>query len=222
LSGKPILSNTGVVATLTAAAPAGSSVLQINDVTYIDRQGRLLIRSNEGSSYEVHYITKVVGNTVSLDTPLRNSYSPDDVLIQGCQCDKALGLPEDGMMASLLEEAAPGTSVLKMNPVAPLDPKAKLLIKRRDGSLKEIHSIAAYNGTDTVTLTETLENAFEPGDMLIQGCQAGALSGGIPFFKTALIGAAGAGAAGSAAIIIPLEDCPPCTPCEPCPECPTP
>ncbi|RPJ83647.1 MAG: hypothetical protein EHM18_07740 [Acidobacteria bacterium] len=219
LSGQPILSNSGVVCVLTEGVTAGTNMLVVNDTSNIDKEGRLLIKSTDGTKYEVHYITSVQGNRVYLDRPLENSYSPQDLLIQGCACDKALGLPEDGMMATLLEEVAPNTSVLKLNPIAPLDPKAKLLIKRADGSIKEEHTIAAYNGTDMVTLGEKLKNSFEPGDMLIQGCQVETGGGAFPVWKTALLGAA-AGAAGATSAVIIWEDCPPCTPCEPCPECP--
>lgn len=213
-SGQPILSNTAVVCVLLDPAPAGSTVLRVNDSGNIDRDGRLLIKSQDGSKYEVHYVTRIQANYVYLDTPLKSAYSPQDVLIQGCECDRALGLPEDGLVGNLKEEAAAKVTILKYTPIVPLDPKAKLLVKRQDGSIKEIHSIKSFDGTDTITLGEKLQNNFEPGDYLIQGCHVPPVFAGFPFFKTLLLGAA-AGAAGSTVIVSVIEECEECSPSRP-------
>jgi len=212
-SGQMILSNTGVVAVLLEIAPAGTLVLWVNDTDDLDREGRLLIKSRDGSKYEVHYITKVQGNRIYLNTPLNHSYSPEDLLIQGCECDRAMGQREAGLVGTLNEEVGANQSVLKYTPVVPLDPKGKLMVKRVDGSIKEVHEIKAYNGTDTITLDGKLKHAFEPGDMLIQGCHIAPIFGAFPW-ATLLNGGLG-GYVTTVVVTTVVEECEPCSPTRP-------
>jgi len=198
------LNNTGVVTVLVEAASAGSIVLRVTDPKEIDRDARLLIKSTDGSSYEVHYVTRIQGNYVYLNTPLVNSFSAKDLLIQGCECDRAMGLRTDGLVGTLNEEVSVQGTTLKYTPVVPLDPKAKLLIRRTDGTEEEVHAIKTYNGTDTITLAGKLKHAFQPGDMLIQGCHV-PVGGGFPWWSKLLIGG---GATGTITTFVTvIDDC---------------
>ncbi len=211
-SGQMILSNTGVVAVLLEAAPAGTLVLRVNDTGDLNRQGRLLIKSKDGSKYEVHYITRIQGNRIYLNTQLNHSYSPEDLLIQGCECDRAMGQRDDGLVGNLNEEVGPSQSVLKYTPVVPLDHNGKLMIKRVDGSIREVHEIKAYNGTDTITLDGKLKYAFEPGDILIQGCHIPPVFGALPWATMLYGGTAGFTTTITTLVIENCEDCSPCKP----------
>ncbi len=206
--GQQNASNTGVVTVLTAAAPAGSNVLKVLTPSQIDRDERLLLKSKDGLKFEVHYITRITGLEVYLDAPLVKSYSPNDLLIQGCECDKALGNRPDGLVGNLNEEVPARTTVLKFTPVVAVDPKAKLLIRKTDGTEEEVHSIKTYNGTDTITLDGKLKHSFEPGDMLIQGCHL-PVTGGFPWWgKTLLIGGGTSGAITT--VVTVVDDCNEC------------
>jgi len=114
-------------------------------------------------------------------------------------------------MGLIAEEVPKGATTIKFTPRAPLDPKAKLMIKRRDGSVAEVYAIQSFDGVDTVTLKGPLDSSFEPGDMLIQGCHIPPVIGDFSVFKTVLLGAAAGGGTTAVAMTL-LDECSPCDP----------
>jgi len=199
----------GVVAVLTDIASGGTTVLQVNRDNKIDDEARILVKSPDGLKYEVHYVARIQGSYVYLDTPLKESYARGDLLVQGCDCDHAMNMPEDGMIGTLNEEVAARSSVLKYTPIFPLDTKAKLLIKRKDGSFEEVHGIKSYDGVRTIRLDGKLKHNFQPGDRLIQGCLVPKPGGGgFPLTKVLLGAAAGAAAIAVVSAVGGCDVCP--------------
>jgi len=198
----------GVVAVLTDIAGAGTTVLRVNRDNKIDEDARVLVKSRDGATYEVHYIARIEGLYLYLKTPLKNAYSSEDLLIQGCDCDRALGLPANGVVGTLDEEVAAKTSVLKFTPIVPLDVTGDLLIKRKDGSFEEVHDIKSYDGSGTLRIHGKLKHDFHPGDMLIQGCLVPRAAAGVFPWNKLLLG--GAGGAATIVVITIVNDCDAC------------
>lgn len=200
----------GVVAFLTDIAGAGTNLLRVNRNHEIDQDARLLVKSKDGSKYEAHYIARIEGVYVYLATSLKNAYSADDLLLQGCECDHALGLPADGVIGTLNEEVAAKGSVLHFTPIVPPDLKGDLLLKRKDGSFEEVHGIKSYDGSNMIRLDGKVKHNFLPGDMLIQGCLVPKAGGGaFPFTKLLL----GAGAGAAAILIVTTTGSDECSTC---------
>jgi len=198
----------GVVAFLTDIAGAGTTVLRVNRDNKIDQDGRILVKSKDGSSYEVHYIARIEGLYLYLKTPLKHPYSTGDLLIQGCDCDRALGLPANGVVGTLKEEVPAKSSVLRFTPIVALDLEADLLIKRKDGSFEEVHGIKSFDEIETIKLDGKLKHVFHPGDMLIQGCLVPKGAGGVFPLNKLLLGAAGGAA--TIVVITVVNDCDTC------------
>ena len=64
----------GVKVALVRGAQAGATTIQVNDVTQIDPQMALLLKSPDGQTQEIHYVEAFDGDNVRLTASLRNSF----------------------------------------------------------------------------------------------------------------------------------------------------
>ncbi len=194
---------------------AGGNVIIVNDASRFNPDARIMIRSRDGSTFEVHYIKSIEGNRIILDSPLGNGFQPEDVVLQGCECDAALGAPSDGVVGIITEVVNRGDKTLTINTVGFFDPEASTLIKRKDGSIQEVHKIKSFSG-NTVVLENGLKFDFMPGDLLIQGCLVPPLIGGAGWnwtraFLYGTLAGGGAGAVTYASLEDPTrEECSKC------------
>jgi len=159
----------GVAAVLLQAAGKGTVELVVNDASRFNPYARTMIRRMDGTVFEVHYIRSIKGNRIILKTPLGYEFEPEDTVLQGCECDTAVGAPPDGIVAHLTQPANKGDKTLTIATLGFFDPEAPTLIKRRDGSIQEVHEIKSISG-NMVVLKDGLKFAFMPGDLVIQGC----------------------------------------------------
>jgi len=169
-TGTPVSGGSGgVSAVLMQPGTKGSFELIVNDASRFNAGARLMIRRRDGSIFEVHYIKEIKGNRIILKTPLGFDFSPEDVVLQGCECDQAVGAPSDGVVGHLTQAAGKGDKTLTIETIGFFDPEAPTLIKRKDGSIQEVHAIKSISG-NTLVLEGGLKFDFMPGDLLIQGC----------------------------------------------------
>jgi len=205
----------GVVAVLMQAVNKGALELIVNDATRFNPSARTMIRRRDGTTFEVHYLQKIDGNRLILEAPLGYDFQPEDVVLQGCECDQAVGAPSDGIVGRLTQPAAKGQKTLTIETIGFFDPEAPTLIKRKDGSIQEVHAIGSFSG-NTLILKKGLDFAFMPGDVLIQGCAVPPLLGGAGWnwtraFLYGTLAGGGAGAITYASIEdLTWEDCSEC------------
>jgi SpoU rRNA methylase family enzyme len=159
----------GVQVVLTQPAHKGDTVLFVSDASRLNPDARLMVRTQDGQVHELHYIKSIDGNRIILTKPLEFDFSVNDIVLQGCQCDVVAGAPADGVVALLTQPALKGERTLSFNAIGMIDPDGTIMVKRRDGSIQEIHHIESISG-NTITFKEKLKFPFQPGDVLIQGC----------------------------------------------------
>jgi hypothetical protein len=205
---------TGVSAVLMQQVLAGGTELIVNDASRFNPDARIMIRSRDGSTFEVHYVKSIVGNRIILDSPLGNGFQPEDIVLQGCECDQAVGAPADGIVGALTQPADKGDKTLTIQTMGFFDPQAPTLIKRKDGSIQEVHRIKSISG-NTLTLEGGLKFAYMPGDMIIQGCLVPPLpAGGWNWTRAFLYGTLAGGGAGAVTYAsiedLTWEDCSEC------------
>jgi hypothetical protein len=180
----------GVFTFLTGEAPKGSTRITVTDASRLDPEARTMIRTRDGKLFQIQYLKSMKGNVLHLTTPLAYDFHPEDMIIQGCECDEALGLPADGVVAILTESVDKGNNSLQVRALGLIDPDAHTLVKRKDGSIQEVHRIEGISG-GTIYLKDKLKFAFEPGDMLIQGCSVPPFTGVGWFTPSKLLWAGG-------------------------------
>jgi len=196
----------GVVAVIMQAAQKGDLELIVNDASRFNPQARTMIRRRDGTIFEVHYVQSIDGNKLILKTPLDYEFQPEDVVLQGCECDQAVGAPSDGVVGQITAAADKGQKTLQIETFGFFDPDAPTLIKRKDGSIQEVHGIKSLSG-NTLTLKDGLKFAFMPGDLLMQGCMVPPVLGapGWNWTRAFLYGTL-AGGGGGAIIYASVED----------------
>ncbi len=206
----------GVVAVLMQKVDKGGLELIVNDATRLNPHARTMIRRRDGTLFEVHYLESINGNRLILKAPLGYDFQPEDVVLQGCECDEAVGAPSDGIVGRLIEPVAKGQKTLTIETIGFFDPEAPTLIKRKDGSIQEVHGIQSFSG-NTLTLKGGLKFAFMPGDLIIQGCSVPPFLGALgwnwsrAFLYGTLAGGGGAGAIVYASLEDPTrEECSKC------------
>jgi len=197
---------TGVAAVLMQAVGKGGLELIVNDASRFNPSARTMIRRRDGTVFEVHYIQSINGNRITLKTPLDYEFQPEDVILQGCECDQAVGAPSNGVVGQLIQPAAKGDKKLTIETFGFFDPEAPTLIKRKDGSIQEVHGIQSISG-NILTLKDGLKFAFMPGDLIMQGCMVPPLLGaaGWNWTRAFLYGTLAGGGAG-AVTYASLED----------------
>lgn len=204
--------HSGVVAVLVAKAEAGGRELVVNDMSRLNPEARTMIRTRDGRIFEVHYLKKVKGQMLVLTKPLQHGFAPEDMVIQGCECDEALGAPGNGVVAVLTRPAPKGEKVLAVTTRAFIDPEAPTLVKRKDGSIQEVHRIDSVAG-NSVALKDKLRFPFEPDDILVQGCHVPPIFVVAPVWTPFLKGLAAGGAAGGTTLVVVetiRDDCSDC------------
>jgi len=159
----------GIMALLTQAAHRGDLILHVNDASRMDEEARLMVKTRDGKVHEVHYAKSIDKNKIVLKRPLEFDFQPEDMVFQGCECDEAVGAPGDGVVAILTKSLLKGQKSVTFNSLGFVDPEAKTLIKRRDGSIQEVHHIESLSG-NTIVFEEKMKFDFQAGDVLIQGC----------------------------------------------------
>ncbi len=203
---------TGVVALLTARANPGEVQLLVNDTSRFNPEARTMIKTRDGQLHEVHYVKSMGKNQIILKTPLTYTFQPEDMVIQGCECDEAVGAPADGIVALLTAPIKKNEKSVTIQTLGMLDPEATTVIKRRDGSIQEVHHIAFSSG-NTITFKEGLKYDFAPGDQLIQGCGVPPfLQFGWPWKRALLAGLAPSGTQTYISATEPEEN--PCSLCQ--------
>ncbi len=206
-TGTPVAGlSTGVVAVLMQGAVKGALELIVNDASRLNPYARTMIRRRDGTIFEVHYLQSINGNRLILKTPLQYDFQPEDVILQGCECDQAVGAPADGIVGQLTAPAAKGQKTLTIETTGFFDPEAPTLIKRKDGSIQEVHGIKSISG-NTLTLKDGLQFQYMPGDLLIQGCMVPPPLGGSPWnWSRAFLYGTMAGGGAGAIVYGSLED----------------
>ncbi len=202
----------GVVALLTARAGPGEVRLLVNDTSRFNPEARTMIKTRDGQIHEVHYLRSVGKNEIILKTPLIYTFQPEDMVIQGCECDDAVGAPADGIVALLTAPIKKGEKSVTINTLAMVDPEATTLVKRRDGSIQEVHHVESFSG-NVLTFKEGMKYEFLAGDQLIQGCSVPPFMGlGWPWKRAVLAGLAPGGTTTYVTATNPEEN--PCSLCE--------
>lgn len=195
----------GVVAVLMQSVGPGGLELIVNDASRFNASARTMIRRRDGTTFEVHYIQSINGNKITLKAPLQYQFQPEDVVIQGCECDLAVGAPSDGIVGQLIAPAGKGDKTLQIETIGFFDPEAPTLIKRKDGSIQEVHGIESISG-NILKLKQGLKFAFMPGDLIIQGCMVPPLLGGGWNWTRAFLYGTMAGGGAGAVTYASLED----------------